>query len=312
MAQQPKPGDPQALRFFTTTGGRRSAIQVVGTRAPGWSDLYHYLVRKSWAHTVGALGSAFLATNALFGFVYMTIGGISNAREGYFPDYFFFSVQTIGTIGYGAMFPQTLLAHAVVTLETMIGMLGMAMATGLVFAKFSRPKARVIFSNVAVISHRDGIPTLMFRVANERQNHIVEAQLRVVVLRSEKTKEGETVRRMHDIPLMRSASPAFILTWTVMHQIVPGTPLYGGTVESLKAENAEILITFMGVDESINQTIHARHSYLWSDLLWGHRLADIITPTGDGRRVVDYGKFHDTVKFEPPPNLGGSERPGEG
>lgn len=294
------------------TGGRRSAIQVVGTRAPGWSDLYHYLVRKSWAHTIGALGAAFLATNALFGGVYTLLGGVANARPGNFLDHFFFSVQTIGTMGYGTMYPQAVATNFAVTLETMVGILGLAMSTGLVFSKFSRPKARVIFSNVAVISHRDGIPTLMFRVANERQNHVVEAQLRVVVLRSEKTKEGETVRRMHDIPLMRSASPAFILTWTVMHQIVPGGPLYGATVESLQAENAEILITFMGVDESINQTIHARHSYLWSDLLWGHRLADIITPIEGGRRVVDYGKFHDTVKFEPPPNLGGSEHPGEG
>lgn len=281
-----------------------ATTQIRGQRPAGFNDIYHFLVRGSWTRVLLTLSGTFLALNAIFGTIYMLVGGIAGAREGSFVDAFFFSVQTLATIGYGVMNPQTIPAHMIVTVEVMIGMIGMAMATGLVFAKFSRPKARLLFSKHAVISVRDGVETLMFRVANERQNHVVEATMRVVLLRSEKTLEGESIRRLYDLPLVRSTSPAFILTWTAMHQIIPGSPLYGETPESMKAKNGEILVTLLGVDEAVSQTIHGRHSYTADEIHWGMRLADLLNMRPDGVREIDYSRFHDIVPVPVPATEG--------
>jgi inward rectifier potassium channel len=151
---------------------------------------------------------------------------------------------------------------------------------------------------VAVVAPREGVPTLMFRVANERVNHVVEAQLRVAMVRSERTKEGEFLRRIVDIPLVRSQSPAFVLTWTALHPITAESPLYGETQESLAEKNAEIIVTLLGIDEVLSQTIHARFSYVASDLVFGKRFADIIPPVLSGQRVVDYRRFHEVVPLE--------------
>src|SRR5208337_4984173 len=155
--------------------------------------------------------------NAAFALVYV-LGGdsIENARPGSFTDAFFFSVQTMATIGFGKMVPRTGLANVLVTLESLVGLLGLAIATGLVFAKFSRPTARVLFSRVAVISPWDGVRSLMFRMANERDNRIIEAQVHVVLMRNEATAENVLVRRVHDLALLRHNNPSFALSWTAI------------------------------------------------------------------------------------------------
>jgi inward rectifier potassium channel len=263
-------------------------------------DVYYFLVSGSWWRLMGVFVAAYLLINLLFGAAFFVFQGVGNAHPDSFLDHFSFSVQTFATIGYGTMFPANLAAHLLVTIEAMIGILYAAVATGLVFAKFSRPRARVLFSKLAVIAPRNGVPTLMFRVANERTNHIVEAQLRVFLIRNEVTKEGERIRRLIDLPLVRSNSPAFILSWTVMHPITPDSPLHNATLESLSSESMEIAVTLTGLDDSLGQTIHARHSYVDHELVWNARMVDIIRVEPDGRRIVDYRRFHDVEPLPPP------------
>ncbi len=267
---------------------------VVGGHPPGFKDVYHYLLRNSWSVALAWVLLLFVVLNLLFGTGYWLIGGVTGANT--FLDCFFFSVQTLATIGYGAMYPQSLGAEVLMTVEAFIGLLMSAMMTGLAFAKFARPTSRVMWSEICVVSDRDGVPTLMFRVANERMNHIVEANIRVAVLRAEVTQEGEKLRKVFDMQLQRSSTPSFILSWTVMHPIVPGSPLYGMTPEAMAAAGSEIVLTLTGLDETLMQTIHARTSYIPSEMRFGARFDDILgTVHADGRRIIDYTKFHDSL-----------------
>ncbi|HVP60148.1 MAG TPA: ion channel [Myxococcaceae bacterium] len=270
------------------------ARDLVGLRRSTFSDVYYFLIASKWRVVLAIYGGGYLLVNALFALVYTWTGGVLNARSGSFSDAFFFSAETLGTIGYGVMAPHSLAAHAVATLENMVGLLGLATFTGLTFAKFSRPKARVIFSDVAIITLRNGLPTLSFRVANERVNHVVQATLRVTLMRSEVTTEGERFRRMVDLPLARNESPAFVLTWLALHAIDASSPLHGVTPEEFTDGKMEILVTFTGWDETLAQTIYARQSYVGSELRWNHRFRDVIRLAPDGSREVDYARFHET------------------
>ena len=257
-------------------------------------DLYHFLLTSSWPRLLALLAAVYGTANAVFAVGYLLEpDALENARPGSFADAFFFSVQTMATIGYGRMVPRTLLANVLVTLETLTGLLGLAMVTGLVFAKFSRPTARVVFSQRAVVTPHDGVPSLMFRMANARGNRIVEARVRAVLARDETTAEGETMRRFHDLALVRDRNPLFALTWTAIHPITATSPLFGATPEGLAAMGAEVVASLVGIDETVSQTIHARHTYAAADLAWGARLRDILRRLPDGRRQVDYARFHD-------------------
>lgn len=260
------------------------------------NDVYHRLLMCSWPRFLGLLMTFYLISNALFAVLYwLDPSGIENARPGSYADAFYFSIQTLATIGYGRFAPIDTYTHLLVTVESAAGLLWSALTTGLVFAKFARPTARVIFSRVAVISNRDGVPSLVFRLANERSNQVVEAQLRVTAFRTEKTLEGEQVRRYHDLALVRSQSPMFSLTWTAVHQITESSILFGQTPESLLAAEIEILVTFIGVDNTFAQTVHARHNYSVSDLRWNERFEDMLHRDQSGRRVANFDRFHSTV-----------------
>lgn len=270
------------------------ARDLVGFRRSTLSDVYYFLIAAKWRVVLAIYGAAYLLANALFAVVYTWTGGVANARPGSFADAFFFSAETLGTIGYGVMAPQSLPAHLAATLENMVGLLGLATFTGITFAKFSRPRARVIFSDVAVLAPRNGIPTLSFRVANERVNHVVQARLQVTLVRSEVTTEGERFRRMVDLTLARSESPAFVLTWLALHRIDETSPLHGVTPESFADGMMEILVIFTGWDETLAQTIYARQSYVAGELRWNHRFRDVIRLAPDGSREIDYARFHET------------------
>ncbi|MFQ4141187.1 ion channel [Chlorogloeopsis sp. ULAP02] len=264
-----------------------------------WGDLYHWLLSLSWPQFLALVSLGYLVVNALFALAYLAGGnGIENARPGNFLDAFFFSVQTMASIGYGAMFPKTTYAHVLVTIESLIGLMGLAVGTGLMFARFSLPKARVTFSRVAVIAPYNGMPTLMFRVANERQNWILEAQIRVTVVRNEVTAEGDVMRRFYDMQLLRSQTPLFALTWTVMHPIDQNSPLYGVTPEDMIEDEMEVVVTLTGLDETVSQIIHARHSFIAGEIFWNMRFVDILSKTREGRRTIDYSRFHDVIPIE--------------
>jgi len=239
----------------------------------------------------------YLVANALFALAYLAGGDdLANARPHSFVDAFFFSVQTMATIGYGAIAPKTVYANVLVAIEAFVGVLGFALATGLFFAKFSRPTSRVLFSRVAVVAPRDGVPSLMLRMANERANQVVEAQVHVALALSETTAEGEKVRRFYDLALTRTHTPIFVLSWTVIHPITKTSPLYGATRDSLLECEGEVIVSVTGIDETFSQAIHARYSYLPDEIVWGARFVDIMSQLPDGRVGIDYGRFHDIVR----------------
>jgi inward rectifier potassium channel len=264
-----------------------------------WRDPYHLLLTLSWYKFFALVSFGYLLANTLFALAYLIGGnGIENARAGNFFDAFFFSVQTMASIGYGAMYPKTLYANILVTIESLLGLMGLAMGTGIMFARFSLPKARVMFSNVAVISPYNNVPTLMFRVANERQNWILEAQIRLTLARSEITKEGDVMRRFYDLPLVRSHSPLFALSWTVMHEINENSFLYGVTPQDMIDDEMELVVTLTGIDETVSQNIHARHSFIAGEIFYNMRFVDILSKTRDGRRSIDYSRFHDVIPLD--------------
>jgi len=267
------------------------------TRRP-LEDLYHYLLTASWTQLLLIIVGVYFASNALFGLAYYADGGVAGARPESYSDSFFFSVQTMATIGYGAMSPTSFIAHALVSLEALFGLLGLATVTGLVFAKFSRPTARVRFSRYAIVAPRDGVPCLQFRAANYRANRIVEATMHVVLTRDEVTAEGATFRRFHYLSLIRDRNPRFSLSWTVLHPIDERSPLFGQTPESLAASRAEVLASMTGLDETFSQTILARHFYEPHEICWNHQFVDIFERQPDNRVRIDYSKFDDLVEIE--------------
>jgi inward rectifier potassium channel len=275
---------------------RADTVLAIGLHRPRLGDLYHFLLRISWSRFLGGGLVLYAAANALFALLYLLPGdAIANARPGSFADAFFFSIQTMATVGYGQMWPATVYANLVVTVETAIGLMLFALATGLGFARFSRPTARVLFSRVAVIGPHNGVPTLSLRLANQRRNQILQAEVGVALLRDERTEEGDTIRRFYDLKVARHRSPVFAMTFTVMHPIDRESPFYGATAARLQALNAELVVTATGIDETMAQPVHARTSYLADEILWDHRFVDVFCWTEDGRRVIDYRRFHDTV-----------------
>jgi len=279
----------------------RLVVRRLGMSRPGFADVYHTLLSMAWTPLCLFVAGAYVLVNVAFAALYMAQeGAIENARPGSFLDHFYFSVQTMATIGYGKMTPSTDLANILVAVEALLGMLGIAMATGLIFAKFARTRPRVRFSRALVVAPMDGKPSLMFRLANERSTQIVEAQLSVTVMRDEVTKEGERMRRLHDISLVRAHSSMFALSWSAIHVIDEKSPFHGATPESLAAINLELVVSMMGMEEVTGQTVHARHAYHWSDIRWDHRFVDMFSVAEDGVRTMDLARFHDVVGLAPP------------
>jgi inward rectifier potassium channel len=265
-----------------------------------FGDFYHQLLTSSWPRLLLQVAIAFVAVNALFALGFYLNHGIANA-DGSFLQAFFFSVQTMATIGYGQLVPKGILANILMTAEALSGLLAFALVTGLVFSKFSRPTARVRFSRHAVISVRDAVPSLMFRMANVRENQIVEAQAHVVFARQEKTLEGEEVRRFYDLELARDRNAIFAYSWTAIHPIDENSPLYGATPDSLIAADAGITVSLTGIDGTFSQTVHTRYYYDAKDIVWGARLADIMMRTPDGEFMLDFTRYDNVSPAALPP-----------
>ena len=282
-------------KVIASAGPLEPGATILGLEDSRLSDLYHFLLTESWPTLLAGIALIFVVVNAIFAVIYMLDRGIENARPGSFGDAFFFSVQTMATIGYGKMSPDSFLANIMVSVEALIGLVGLAMVTGLVFAKFSRPTARVRFSSVAIVSNRDGIPSFQFRMANMRANRIVDASARVVFARQERTMEGEEMRRFYDLKLQRDRNAIFIYSWTAIHPITDDSPINGVTREAMESASAEIIVSVTGLDETFAQTIHARHSYRAREILWGRRFVDILERNPDGTLSIDYTHFDDVV-----------------
>jgi inward rectifier potassium channel len=253
----------------------------------------------SWPRLFATLAAFFLVFDLLFGFLYyLSPGCVANLNPPGLAGDFFFSVETLATVGYGEMHPATFYGHTVAMIEIFVGLMSLALITGLMFARFSRPRARFLFTKNAVIRPVSGKPTLMFRAANERQNVVQDASAQLYLLRDEITEEGYPIRRIIDLPLLRSQHPMFALTWSIMHVIDDASPLKGETAESLSNARSFFVLILSGTDENTGQTLMARAEYSSEDLRWNASFRDILDREPDGTTHVDYGKFHDVESLE--------------
>ncbi|HEY8697474.1 MAG TPA: ion channel [Rhizomicrobium sp.] len=274
---------------------KRRRVIVRGQDRSRWTDFYHAILTAPWWLFFVGLALAFVVTNIAFALLFLTDpNGIEHARRGSFWDHFLFSVQTMGSINYSVMVPKSTFVNTVVVVEAFIGFLYLGIMTSLMFARLSRPSARVIFSNVAVITPFDGVPTLMFRAANQRGNQILDAAISVTLARQATTSEGITMRRFEELNLMRSRTQLFALSWTVMHRIDEASPLRGLSQDDLFNREMELIVLLRGTDDTLADIIYARHAYGPDDIVWNQRFVDVISVTPQGRRMVDLTKFHDT------------------
>lgn len=279
--------------------GRRLAV-VKGQDRSRWTDFYHGILTIEWSVFFLGLASVFVAISSLFAFAYMADpGGIANLRPGNFWNAFLFSAQTLCSTNYGVITPRSTYANTVVAVQGFVGIMYMGLVISLMYARFSRPTSRVVFSNVALITPFDGVPTLMFRAANQRGNAVVDAEARVTLASRRVTAEGIVMRRFEELRLERQRSSLFALSWTVMHKIDETSPLYGMTPEMLTEREVEIVVLLSGIDETLADRIYARHAYSPEEMRWDHRFVDVLSYTERGRRLVDLTRFHDTYAVEP-------------
>ncbi len=257
------------------------------------NNFYHWLLGTSWSSFLLLVVFVYLSTNLLFALAYLACGdgAITHTQPGSLLDVFFFSVQTMATIGYGRMTPIGNFANSIVTFEAFFGIVYSALTTGLAFARFTRPTAGVRFSKAAVVGSHDGVQTFKFRVANDRSSHIVEAQLRLWLIAESMTAEGERYRRSVELPLHRSESPVFSLTWTAMHSVDETSALREYLGKTSVERQWHLLITFTGYHESLANQVYARHVYLPKDVQQNATFVEIVTALPDGDRVIDLTNF---------------------
>ncbi|GAC1513895.1 MAG: ion channel [Gemmatimonadaceae bacterium] len=263
----------------------------------GALNAYHQLLTMSWPHFLALAAGIYIVVNSLFALGYMMLGpaalqGPADSHTGGFLRAFFFSIETFGTIGFGEIVPATVAANVLVTAESMLQLLAIAVATGVVFARFSRPTARIAYSRKALIAPYRGITAFEFRIANTRSNQIVDLSATVLMAR-EQVVEGKRTRRFDVLTLERDSVVFFPLSWTIVHPIDATSPLYGMTEADLIASEAEFLVLLRGMDETFSQAVHARTSYTASEVVWGAKFTSLFKPIGDdGVPTIDMQKLH--------------------
>ena len=263
-------------------------------------DLYHYCMTISWPRFYLFIAAAFLALNLLFaGFYQLQPGGIANQFPQGFLGAFFFSVETLATVGYGDMHPQSLYTHWISMLEIFTGMMSIALITGVTFARFSRPRARIVFTRLAVVRPLNGEPALMLRAANARNNVIIDANARLRLLQQETTAEGTAFRKLYDLELVRDEHPMFVLGWTLVHKLDERSPLYQRDAESLAAVKAQLILSISGIDETTIQPMVARHTFSHLDIRWNHVFADLIYTDEEENDHVDYQLLQEVRPLPP-------------
>jgi len=271
----------------------------VNTERWDWRDVYQWLLALNWPRFAVFIVSVYVVINFLFAALY-TLGGncVAGMTPGSFLEAFFFSVQTLATVGYGHMYPQTLYGHIVTTIEIMSGTFWLAVITGLIFVRFSRPTARVLFSKSIVIAPFDGRPSLMLRVANLRHRSLAEAEFRIMFSRDRDTLEENSYRHFYALKLEFDRLIVFPAALTLRHVIDERSPLCGATAESLEEWNATFVASVVGVETVIPAAVQTQQDYTWRDVRFGERFVEIYTELGEGRLTVDYGRLHDTEPVE--------------
>jgi inward rectifier potassium channel len=267
----------------------------VNTERWDWRDAYQWLLALSWPRFALFIAAIYIAINLIFAALY-SLGGncIAYLKPGSFLDAFFFSVQTLATVGYGHMYPQTLYGHVVTTIEIICGMFWLAVITGLIFVRFSRPTARILFSKSIVIAPFNGRTALMLRIANLRQRSMVEAEFRIMFSRDQDIVEETAYRHFYALKLDFDRMIVFPAALTLRHTIDERSPLYGATPESLEACNATFVASVVGVETVIPAAVQTQQNYTWRDVRFGERFVEIYSEMEEGRITVDYGRIHET------------------
>ncbi|HEY2802051.1 MAG TPA: ion channel [Chthoniobacterales bacterium] len=264
-----------------------------------WRDIYHWVLSLSWPRFAAFIVGGYLLLNLVFAALYaMDSKCIEGLPTGSLLDAFFFSVETLATVGYGHSFPATLYGHILTTIEIMAGMFWLAVITGLIFVRFSRPTARIEFSNNLVVAPFDGQPCLILRIANLRHHSVVEAEFRIMFMRDEATLEDDSFRKFYTLKLAFDRLIVFPTALTLRHIIDETSPLYGETPESLEASDARFVASIVCIETVIPASVQSQRDYTWRDVRFGERFVNIYSETDDGRLVVDYGRLHDTEPVE--------------
>jgi len=273
-------------------------VEFVKVNVGAWQprDVYQWLLALRWPQFAALVAAVYITLNLLFATLYsLDRESIAGSTGGsWFFDCFFFSVQTLATVGYGHMYPQTLYGHVISTIEIMSGIFLLAVVTGLIFVRFSRPVARIAFSRRLVISALNGQPTLMVRVGNQHQHSIVDTEFRIMFMRDEPLVEGGDFRYFYTLKLHFDKLIIFPAALTLRHVIDKSSPLYGATLESLRNSRALFAVSVSGIDPVIAAPVQAQQDYSWRDVRFGERFVEIYTESGRGQLTVDYGRLHDT------------------
>ena len=271
-----------------------------------WRDPYHFALSLTWPRFALAFLVLNLGINVLFAALYLLQpGAIANARPGMFSDVFFFSMETLATVGYGAMSPATLYGHSVAAAEIIVGMAFTAIMTGLTFVRFSRARPKILYADHPVVASRNGRPTLMLRIANGRSGMLIDAHAELAALIAERTQEGQFFRRIHDIKLARTRLHMFPLTWTLMHEIDTQSPLHGMDAAALAALDFRLYIALKAHDYVLGADVFDAKTYFAGDIVFGMRYADAVSIDENGRTIADLSRLS-LMEPEGAPSFGGA------
>jgi inward rectifier potassium channel len=295
---------PKARAPIPVRSGTTEFLKINAARRD-WRDSYHWVLSLTWPQFALFLVASYLLINTLFALLYLfgPRGSIGEMEAGSFWSAFFFSVETLATVGYGHMFPTTPYGHIVVTVEIFVGTIWFAVITGLIFVRFSRPTARIVFSTSILIGNHDGRPTVMFRVANLRHTSMVDAHFRLMFSRNEKVLEGEEIRRFHSLKVYPERMARFPAALTIRHTIDAQSPLYGETEKTFEACDAFFLAEVTSVETVMAAPVQSQGDYSFNEVRWGERFVDMYEELEDGKLQVDYGRIHDTEPVPPPPSV---------
>ena len=294
MKRKPRQRKPRQISVRT---GHFEFVKL-NAKAFDWRDAYHHILTLSWPAFAAFVFCLYIAINFVFAALYLLgPNSIAEMSAGSFSDAFFFSVETLATVGYGHFYPVSLYGHIIATLEIMVGMFGLAVITGVIFIRFSRPAAKIHFSKGAVISPFDGVPTLMVRVANLRHQAMIEAYFNMILVRTDVTVEGEDIRRFFPLKLTFDHLIAFPAVLTLRHRIDQTSPLYGMTAEDFQRYDVRILVSIVAIDTVIPAPIESASDYNHDQIEWGRRFVEIYHENKEHQWTVDYGRIDETEDF---------------
>lgn len=281
-------------RPIATRAGRTEFLKI-NAAVSGWRDSYHWVLSLTWPRFALFLASSYVFINLIFAILYVARPGcIADLEPGSFPLAFFFSVETLATVGYGHNYPATVYGHIIVTIEIFLGMIWLAVITGLIFVRFARPTARIVFSNCIVIAPHDGRLSLMFRVANLRHTSMAEAEFRMLYSRDERVLEGEDIRRFYNLKVYPDRMVSFPAALIIRHTIDEQSPLFGVTLERLEKEDAFFVASTLSFELVMAASVQSQQDYAVEDIRFGERFVDVYEELPDGRLTVDYGRLHET------------------